>query len=62
MNREKCSATWKSFALNGDVPANLGTTPSVLHLDMNPSRVFMLNPKGKEHPRTLTFNARSATC
>jgi hypothetical protein len=27
---------------------------------MNLSRVFPLNPKDKEHPRTLTFNARAA--
>jgi hypothetical protein len=46
--------------VNGNVPANLGTMPSVVHLDMNLSRVFALNPKDKEHLRTLTFNARSA--
>ena len=27
---------------------------------MNLSRVFTLNPKDQEHPRSLTFNARSA--
>lgn len=46
--------------VNGNVPANLGTRPGLIHLDMNLSRVFMLNPNDKEHPRTLTFNARSA--
>lgn len=46
--------------VNGNVPANLGTMPGVVHLDMNLSRVFTLNPKDKEHPRRLTFNARSA--
>ncbi|MEI9979387.1 MAG: TonB-dependent receptor [Edaphobacter sp.] len=46
--------------VNGNVPANLGTMPGVIHLDMNLSRVFTLNPKDKQHPRTLTFNARSA--
>jgi hypothetical protein len=46
--------------VNGNVPANLGTMPGVVHLDMNLSRVFTLNPKDKEHPRSLTFNARSA--
>ncbi len=46
--------------VNGNVPANLGTRPSMVHLDMDLSRVFVLNPKDKEHPRTLTFNARSA--
>jgi hypothetical protein len=46
--------------VNGNVPANLGTMPGVIHLDMNLSRTFALNPKDKNHPRTLTFNARSA--
>lgn len=45
--------------VNGNVPANLGTMPGVVHLDMNLSRAFTLNPKDKERPRTLTFNARS---
>ncbi len=34
--------------------------PDVIHLDMNLSRVFALDPNDKDHPRTLTFNARSA--
>ena len=34
--------------------------PGVVHLDMNLSRIFTLNPMDKEHPKTLTFNARSA--
>ena len=34
--------------------------PGVIHLDMNLSRAFTLNPKDKNHPRTLTFSARSA--
>jgi hypothetical protein len=46
--------------VNGNVPANLGTMPGVIHLDMNLSRIFPLNLKNNEHPRTLTFNARSA--
>jgi len=46
--------------VNGNVPANLGTMPGVIHLDMNLSRAFALNPKDKDHPRILTFNARSA--
>jgi hypothetical protein len=46
--------------VNGNVPADLGTMPGVIHLDMNLSRAFTLNPKDKEHLRTLTFNARSA--
>lgn len=46
--------------VNGDVPRDLGTMPGPIHLDMNLSRAFALNPKSKEDPRTLTFNARSA--
>ena len=46
--------------VNGNVPANLGTMPGVIHLDMNLSRAFTLNLRDKDHPRTLTFNARSA--
>jgi hypothetical protein len=46
--------------VNGDVPANTGTMPGVVHFDMNLSRVFTLNPKDKEHPRTVTVNGRSA--
>jgi hypothetical protein len=46
--------------VNGNVPYNIGTMPGVVHLDTNLSRVFALNPKNKDHPRTLTFNARSA--
>jgi hypothetical protein len=34
--------------------------PTRLHLDGNLSRNFILNPRDKDHPRTLTFNARSA--
>ena len=46
--------------VNGDVPRNLGGMPATLHLDGNLSRVFTMNPRDKDHPRTLTFNARSA--
>ena len=46
--------------VNGNVPANLGTMPSVIHFDNNLSRAFALNPKDKDRPRSLTFNARSA--
>jgi hypothetical protein len=46
--------------VNGDVPRNLGTMPTVLHLDGNLRRVITLNPKDKDHPRTLTFNSRCA--
>lgn len=46
--------------VNGNVPANRGTMPGLVHLDMNLSRAFTLNPKDIDHPRTLTLNARSA--
>ncbi len=46
--------------VNGDVPRNLGTQSALVHLDANLTRAFMLNPKDNDHPRTLTFNARSA--
>ena len=34
--------------------------PSVWHLYSNLSRAFLLNPKDKDGPLTLTFNARAA--
>jgi len=46
--------------VNGNVPRNLGTMPSVWHLYSNLSRTFVLNPKYKDHARTLTLNARAA--
>ena len=46
--------------VNGNVPYNSGTMQGIVHLDMNLSRGFSLHPKDKDHPRTLTFNARSA--
>jgi hypothetical protein len=46
--------------VNGNVPADLGTMPGVIHLDMNLSRAFTLNRSDKDHARTLIFNARSA--
>ncbi len=46
--------------VNGNVPRNLGTMPSDWHLYSNLSRVFPLNPKDKDHPLALTFNARAA--
>jgi Carboxypeptidase regulatory-like domain/TonB dependent receptor len=52
--------------VNGNVPRNLGTMPGPIHLDMDLSRTFKLNPrdkskdKDKEQTRTLTFNVRSA--
>jgi hypothetical protein len=45
--------------VNGDVPRNLGTMPAQLHLDTNLSREFALNPRDKDHHRTLTLNVRS---
>ena len=46
--------------VNGTIPRNLGTMPATTHLDMNLRRSFVLNPKDKDHLRTLAFNARSA--
>lgn len=45
--------------VNGNVPRNLGTMPAQIHLDMNLSRTFALNPGEKDHLRTLSLNARS---
>ena len=46
--------------VNGNVPRNLGTMPALIHLDLNVNRTFTLNPKNKDHPHTLNFNARCA--
>ncbi|MEZ2346482.1 carboxypeptidase regulatory-like domain-containing protein [Terriglobus sp. RCC_193] len=46
--------------VNGNVPRNVGTMPPMVHLDMNLSRAFVLNPKDTDHLRTFTFNVRSA--
>jgi hypothetical protein len=47
--------------VNGSVANNSGTMPGmVLHLDPNIRRAFTLNPNDKDHPLTLTFNARSS--
>jgi hypothetical protein len=43
-----------------DADQGIGTIILNTHLDMNLSRSFTLNPKDKDRPRTLTFNARSA--
>jgi Carboxypeptidase regulatory-like domain len=45
--------------VNGNVPRNIGTMSGTVHLDTNLSRSFTL-PGSKDHPRTFTFNARSA--
>ena len=45
--------------VNGDVPKNLGTMPVVLHMYSNLSRAFNLGTN-KDHPRTLTLNARAS--
>lgn len=49
-----------SNTINGSVPYNLGTMPRTMHLDANLTRTIPLNPRDKDHPRTITFNARSA--
>ncbi len=46
--------------VNGNVSRNLGTMPSIWHLSSNLSRTFVLNPRDKDHARTLTLNARAA--
>jgi hypothetical protein len=46
--------------VNGNVSRNLGTMPSIWHLYSDLSRAFLLNPRDKDHPRTLIFNARAA--
>ncbi len=46
--------------INGNVPRNLGTMPSRIHIDTNLSRTFLLNPNDRDHPRTIVVNARSA--
>lgn len=48
-----------SNATNGDVPRNVGTMPSLVHLDMNLSRAWKVGRKA-ESPRTVTLNARAA--
>ena len=47
-------------AVNGNLPRNAATLPSVFHLDTNLSRAFVLNSKNTDHLRTVTLNARSA--
>jgi hypothetical protein len=49
-----------SNTINGNVPYNLGTMPRTVHLDANLTRTIALNPRDKDHPRTMTVNARSA--
>jgi hypothetical protein len=46
--------------VNGDVPRDIGIMPGPIHLNLNLSRAFILNPADKDRPRTVTFNARSA--
>ncbi len=46
--------------VNGDMPRDVGIMPGPIHLDLNLSKAFPLNPADKDHPRTITLNARSA--
>jgi hypothetical protein len=46
--------------INGSAPRNLGTMPALVHLDTNLNRTFTLNPRDKDHTRTLSLNVRSA--
>ena len=45
-------------AFNGNVPRNLGTMPTLVHIDTNLSRAFKLGKA--DTGRTLTLNARAA--
>lgn len=47
-------------AVNGNVPRNLGTMPVIVHTYSNLRRAFDLGARDKDHPRTLTVNARAA--
>ena len=47
-------------AVNGNIPRNAGTMPALFHLDANLSRSFVLNPRKKEHSRSLVLNVRGA--
>jgi hypothetical protein len=46
--------------INGNVPRNLGTMPSLWRWNSDLSRTFLLNPKRSDHPLSLTLNARAA--
>ena len=46
--------------VNGNMPRNAGIMPGPIHLDVNLSRTFTVDPKDKDHPHTFTLNARSA--
>ncbi len=45
--------------VNGNVPRNLGTMPTIVHTYSNLSRAFDLGAN-KDHARTITVNARAA--
>lgn len=47
-------------AVNGNVARNAGTTPPTFDLALNLNRMFTLNPRDKEHLRTITLNVRAA--
>lgn len=49
-----------SNAVNGSVPRNAGTMPPLFELALNLNRSFTLNSGDKDHPHTLSFNARAA--
>jgi hypothetical protein len=46
--------------VNGNVPRNLGTMPSLIHLDTNLSRAFKIGRGKTDIARALTLNARAA--
>lgn len=45
---------------DGDVPRNLGTMPTLIHLDTNLSRAWKIGHGKSDAVRTLTLNARAA--
>ena len=46
--------------INGNVPRNLGTMPTLLHLDMNLSRSWAIGAGSADKQRSFTLNLRSA--
>ena len=46
--------------INGDLPRNVGTMPTTVHLDANLSRAFTISHGKADRRETLTLNARSA--
>ena len=47
-------------AVDGDVPRNLGTMPTIVQMYSGLNRAFDLGAKDKDHLHTLTINSRAA--